>query len=210
MLTRNVIALVAFLVLSLGTGNARELSVLSGIGGNFSAVNTDGVEMQFSQFQNQVVLLAFGYTNCADICPFTLGYLKKIYRSLTPEQRNQTQVVFVTVDPEYDTPEHLKAYMAHFSSDFVGITGSKKQIDRIVSLYQTEYKTLSDTRLPTHHMRRPVHKHGADAHHETSKLYSHSVQVFLIDKHGRTRGVAFTGTPKAQLIADIRRLVNEP
>ncbi len=209
MLKQTSIQLLAVCILTLTAAGARELPILSGIGGNFSAISTDGKTLQLSQLQGHVVLLAFGYTNCADICPFTLGYLKRVYQSLIPEQKKQVRIIFVTVDPDYDTPQHLKAYMAHFSPDFVGLTGSREQIDRIVSLYQATYQTLADTKLPTQHIRRPVQKETRQQARDTTTLYSHSIQIFLIDKRGYTRGLAFTGTPKAQLVADMKALMNE-
>lgn len=156
-----------------------------------------------------MVLLTFGYTNCADICPFTLGYLKNVYHALTPEQKKRTRVVFVTVDPDYDTPEHLKVYLAHFSPDFVGLTGSRAQIDRIVTLYQATYHTLAETELSNDHIRRPVPKKVVEGAPDTTILYSHSVHIFLIDKRGYTRGLAYTGTPKDQFVTDIQMLINE-
>lgn len=209
MLKRTCLCVAVTICLILSQIEARELPVLSGIGGDFSAINTEGVEVKFSALQGSIVLLAFGYTNCADICPFTLGYLKTVYQALTPEQQQQTRVVFVTVDPIYDTPEHLKAYMSHFSPDFVGLTGSRAQIDRIVSLYQAEYRPLSERPVATKHIRRTVPKKGADETQDTTILYSHSVQIFLIDKRGYTRGLAFTGTPKAELVTDLLTLMNE-
>ncbi len=209
MLKQMLIYIAPILLLMLDVAGARDLPVLSGVGGDFSAISTDGTEVKLSQLQGHVVLLAFGYTNCADICPFTLGYLKKVYHLLTPEQQEQARVVFVTVDPEYDTPQHLKAYVSHFSPDFVGLTGSRGQIDRIVSLYQVEYRTLANSPLPTQYIRRPVQKQVPDTAQDTAMLYSHSVHIFLIDKRGYTRGLVFTGTPKAELVANLLTLMNE-
>lgn len=201
--------IVAILILALNLVDARALPVLSGIGGDFLAINTNGAEVRFSQLQGHVVLLAFGCTNCADICPLTLGYLKNVYQALTPEQQQQTRIVFVTVAPDDDTPTHLKAYLSHFSPDFVGLTGSREQIDRIVSLYQAQYRALSDRPLSTQYLRRTIPKTGMDQDRDTTTLYSHSVHIFLVDKRGYTRGLAFTGTPKAALIGDLRTLINE-
>lgn len=209
MLKRIPLYTILSILLILSSVAARELPVLSGIGGDFSAVSSAGETIQFSQFRGRVVLLAFGYTNCADICPFTLGYLKSVYQQLTPTQKQQTQVVFVTIDPSYDTPEHLKAYLSHFHADFIGLTGSRAQIDRIVSLYQAKYQSLADAPLPTKHVRRPVQKEGVNNDHDTTTLYSHSLQIFLVDQRGYTRGMAFTGTPQDQLITNLQVLMSE-
>ena len=126
-----VICLLSFLTVANVT-LADELPVLSGVGGNFTAINTDGNEIEFDSFKGKVVLLAFGYTNCADICPFTLGYLKMVYNILSPEEQQDVRVIFSTVNPEYDTHEHLKAFLEYFNKDFIGLTGTREQVDRIV------------------------------------------------------------------------------
>jgi len=62
------------------------LPIISGVGGDFTAIRGDGSEIRMREFKDKVVVLAFGYTNCADICPFTLGYLKKLYGVLSIEE----------------------------------------------------------------------------------------------------------------------------
>jgi protein SCO1/2 len=188
------------------------LPILSGVGGDFSAINADGEAIEFNHFAGKVVVLAFGYTNCADICPFTLGYLKRLYASLTPGEQPQVQIVFVTVDPEYDTPGHLKAFIGHFNSAFVGLSGTREQIDYIVSLYQAEYNKLSMLNVPTQNIRRVNPKLFADdekAKEDTASLYSHSVTLYLIDKEGFTRSLEYTGTPVEEFTRKIRQLIND-
>lgn len=200
-----------------------ELPIYSGIGGNFSAVNQDGKPIEFNDFKGQPVLLTFGYTNCADICPFTLGYLSRIYAGLTKDEQKKISVIFVTVDPKYDTPEHLKKFMAHFNSEFIGLSGTKQQIDNIVSLFQAKYENLSaENMVPTKNIRRVTQKTLTDesnaqedntqednTQEDKSSLYSHTVTIYLIDKSGFTRSIEYTGTPQEEFIGKIRGLINE-
>jgi len=195
-----------------------ELPIYSGIGGNFSAVNQDGQQIEFNDFKGQQVLLTFGYTNCADICPFTLGYLSRIYAGLTKEEQKKVNVVFVTVDPKYDTPKHLKKFMAHFNSQFIGLSGTKQQIDNIVSLFQAKYENLSaENMVPTKNIRQVTQKKVTDesntqednTQEDKSSLYSHTVTIYLIDKSGFTRSIEYTGTPQEEFIGKIRGLINE-
>lgn len=191
---------------------AAELPILSGVGGEFSAINADGEPVESSDFTGNVVVLAFGYTNCADICPFTLGYLKRLYATLTTDEQQKTRVVFVTIDPEYDTPGHLKAFIGHFNKDFIGLSGTQEQIDYIVSLYQAQYNKLSELNVPTQNIRRVKPKLFADAEEakqDKASLYSHSVTLYLIDKEGFTRSLEYTGTPLEEFTGKIQQLINE-
>jgi protein SCO1/2 len=185
------------------------MPILSGIGGNFTAVDGDGKTIEFDDYRGKVVVMAFGYTNCADICPFTLGYLKSLYKKLSVDEQQKVRILFVTVDPEYDTPGHLKAFMGHFNKDFVGLSGSREQIDYIVSLYQAEYNKLSSTTVLTDYVRRVNPKQGVDKKEDKTSLYTHSVALYLIDKDGFTRSLEYTGTPKDEFVQKIRVLIDE-
>ena len=189
---------------------ADELPILSGVGGNFTAINTDGNEIEFDSFKGKVVLLAFGYTNCADICPFTLGYLKMIYNTLLPKEQQDVRVVFSTVNPEYDTPEHLKGFLEYFDKDFIGLTGTQEQVDRVVSLYQAEYQAISTPQgVETKNVRRINEKEVEPGQTDKTTLYNHSVTIYLIDKQGRTRSIDYTGTPGDEFVTKIRQLIDE-
>ncbi|NQZ52839.1 MAG: SCO family protein [Piscirickettsiaceae bacterium] len=188
------------------------LPILSGVGGDFSAINADGEAIEFSRFIGKVVVIAFGYTNCADICPFTLGYLKRLYAALSADEQEKMHVVFVTIDPEYDTPGHLKSFIGHFNKDFIGLSGTQEQVDYIVSLYQAEYNKLSALNVPTKEIRRVNPKLFADAEdakEDKASLYSHTVTLYLIDKEGYTRSLEYTGTPLEEFTSKIRQLINE-
>ena len=204
-----VLSLISLLTVSEVTC-AKELPILSGVGGNFTAINTDGNEIEFDSFKGKVVLLAFGYTNCADICPFTLGYLKMVYNILTPDEQQDVRVVFSTVDPEYDTPEHLKEFLEYFNKDFIGLTGTRAQVDRVVSLFQAQYQAISTSQgVETKHVRRINQKEVESGKTDKTTLYNHSVMIYIIDKQGKTRSIDYTGTPGDELVIKIRQLINE-
>jgi protein SCO1/2 len=204
-----VLSLLSFLTVA-NISFAEELPILSGVGGNFTAINTDGNEIEFDSFKGKVVLLAFGYTNCADICPFTLGYLKMVYNILTPDEQQDVRVVFSTVDPEYDTPEHLKEFLEYFNKDFIGLTGTRAQVDRVVSLFQAQYQAISTSQgVETKHVRRINQKEVESGKTDKTTLYNHSVMIYIIDKQGKTRSIDYTGTPGDELVIKIRQLINE-
>lgn len=214
MLNKLLTILVISLIINVNTANSKvnELPILSGVGGEFTAVDSNGTTIDFSSYAGNVVVLAFGYTSCADICPFTLGYLKQLYNQLNSEEQQKVRMLFITVDPEYDTPEHLKSFLGHFDEDFIGISGTKEQTDYIVSLYQAEYNQLSAIGMPTQNIRRVQPKLFEDekeTQEDTATLFSHSVSIYLVDKDGFTRSVEYTGTPKAEFSNKIRQLINE-
>ena len=185
------------------------LPIISGVGGNFTALNGEGKAVELNDYKGKVVVLAFGYTNCADICPFTLGYLKQLYKELSPEEQKKTRIIFVTIDPKYDTPEHLNAFVKFFNKDFIGFSGTQEQIDKIVSLYQAEYHTLSENaEIDTKDIRR-VTPRKTDDDKEKGSLFSHTVTLYLMGKKGRTRSLEYTGTPKDEFATKIRSLINE-
>lgn len=201
----------SFILLSANTVSAKQdpLPVISGVGGDFTALNAEGKEMKFSDFKGKVVVLAFGYTNCADICPFTLGYLKGLYHSLSEKLQKETRIVFVSVDPKYDTPKHLNKFVTFFNKDFIGLTGTQKQIDYIASLYQAEFHTLAEnSEVETKAIRRVTPRKTDDAK-EKASLFSHTVVLYLIDKEGLTRSLEYTGTIKKEFAEKIKRLVEE-
>lgn len=192
---------------------AQEMPILSGVGGDFYAINSStGNEVKFSDFKGNVILLSFGYTNCADICPFTLGYLQNLYEKLTPNEKQKVRIIFVTVDPEYDTPKHLKEFMGHFNKDFIGLTASKQETQRITSLFQAEYSKLAQNKIPTKYMRRVNEKYfdnKADKEVDKASLFSHTVAIYLIDKDGDARSLEYTGTVTTKFVKKIRTLINE-
>ncbi|AUZ85822.1 hypothetical protein CDW43_15175 [Methylophaga nitratireducenticrescens] len=207
-----IIFIILILNVNIAYSEEYDLSILSGVGGEFVAVSSNGETIEFSDYSGKIVVLAFGYTSCADICPFTLGYLKQLYNQLTPEQQQHVQVLFSTVDPEYDTPAHLKDFLGHFHPDFVGLSGTKEQTDYIVSLFQAQYNQLSSMGMPTHNIRQVQKKlftEEQDTAEETATLFSHSVSLYLIDKDGFTRSIEYTGTPKDQFAEKIQQLINE-
>ncbi len=193
----------------LGSGWASNLPVLSGVGGDFSAVDHNNQLMKLSDYPDKVIVLAFGYTNCADICPFTLGYLKGLYERFSNEEQKKIQVLFVTIDPQYDTPSHLKEFIGHFNKNFIGITGTQSQIDKITALFQAEHHTLADVSINTKDMRRVNPKANINTEDDKAKLFTHSVTIYLMDKKLRVRSLEYTGTSREVFSNKVRQLIDE-
>lgn len=191
-------------------GTAKPLPIMHGVGGDFTAIGDDGKPFKLSRYHGKIVLLFFGYTNCADICPFTLGYLKDVYEKLTPAEQALVQVVFVTVDPEYDTPEHLHEYITFFNKDFTAVTGTRADIDKIVNQYQASYnKTSGGGKVKTKEMRRVNQKDVDDKNKDEAYVYSHTVSIYVMDAKGRMRSLEYTGTKQKLFLKKIRQLIDE-
>src|SRR5260221_7643937 len=88
----------------------------------FSLRGSDGAEVTLARYRGKVVLMAFGYTSCAAVCPMTLATLADARRSLG-DAAGAVQVIYVTVDPERDDAPHMKDYLEAFDPSFVGATG---------------------------------------------------------------------------------------
>lgn len=109
---------------------------------SFKLVNQYGESVSEHSFENKWSLVFFGYTSCPDICPTTLQVLNKVVAMLAERAEGllpDTQVVFISVDPERDSSEKLSDYMAFFNKDFIGMTGDKKNIDNIVKYFGAGY-----------------------------------------------------------------------
>lgn len=96
-------------------------------------VLTDTIGQQYSfaeQTEGDVTLLYFGYTSCPDICPLHLAQIARVLEDDPDDIAENTKVVFVSVDPQRDSPEAIRDYLDHFDTEFVGLTGTAEQLER--------------------------------------------------------------------------------
>jgi protein SCO1/2 len=187
-----------------GSGSAKSeqpLPIHDGVGGRFSAASSLGREVSLSEFREKVVLLFFGYTSCQDICPATLSHLQSLMIRMGGAA-DGVQVLFVTVDPENDTAEHLKEYLARFDSRFVGITGKQEEVDRIAELFMVKHDRSHGVEVSMEHNR-------SKAFTDRSYLYAHSQQIYLLDKAARTRALFFVGSPLEEMQGAVLTLLRE-
>jgi len=109
------------------------------IGGPFLLTDQNGLKRSDTDFRGHWVLLYFGYTYCPDVCPTTLAMIASALEKLGPDA-SRVVPVFITVDPERDTPPVLKSYLAAFGPLFVGLTGKPSDIAKIAHAYRIYYK----------------------------------------------------------------------
>lgn len=135
----------------------------------FKLQDQEGAPFTNERLKGRWTLAFFGYTHCPDVCPLTLRVFKGLYERLGETgYREDTQVLFVSVDPERDRPEQLKRYVQYFDPSFLGVTGSPQELSKLTQALGIYYE-LRGT--------------GKDY------LVDHSAAVVLIDPEGRRHAV---------------------
>ena len=114
------------------------------IGGAFTLVNTHGGEVKDTDFQGKPLIVYMGYTHCPDICPMTLTTMSAALRTLG-DDADRVSMIFITLDPERDTPQALGNYLVNFDSRIVGLTGSKEAIVNVVKSYKAYASKTAQT-----------------------------------------------------------------
>jgi protein SCO1/2 len=153
-------------LLLMGLVTSTTAATRTDIGGPFQLTNQNGQRVNERSF-GEPVLLYFGFMTCPAICPTDLAKMARISRQLQQQQGIKVRPVFVTIDPERDTPAKIKTYVNYFASNFVGLTGSTQEIARITDAYHVYYKKVPTGEKPDQYM------------------MDHSTLLFLLDSQGR-------------------------
>jgi protein SCO1/2 len=154
-----------------------------------SLPDQDGRQRSLADFKGQAVVLFFGYTQCPDVCPTSLLELAKAKQLLGPDGE-RLQGLFVSVDPERDTPEIMKAYMASFDPTFLALLPRPEQLPALAKSFKVYYKKVDG---PT----------------PTSYTMDHSAGSYIYDTQGRLRVYHRYGSGAEALAADVRLLLAE-
>ena len=115
------------------------------VGGPFSLVDHTGRRVSNADFSGRFTLVFFGFTFCPDVCPTALQVTSAALEKLGPKAARVTPL-FITVDPERDTPEQLKSYVGSFHPSLVGLTGTQAEIDAVAKAYRVYFKRVKDER----------------------------------------------------------------
>ena len=154
----------------------------------FQLTDFNGQTRSLSDFKGKVVMLYFGFVQCPDVCPTALTRAAAVMQQLGP-QAAELQVIFVTVDPERDTPELLREYMAAFHPSFLALTGSAEATQKTADEFRVHYK-----KVPT----------------GSSYTMDHTALSYLIDRQGRIRVVLRHEQTVSDYTADVRTLLAQP
>ena len=128
-------------VIFIVTGRAPVPIAASAVGGPFKLVDQNNKPITEQDFKGEPFLVFFGFTHCPDVCPTTLFEVSEVFRALGPEAKN-VRAMFVTVDPERDTPAVLKDYLASFDPRIVGATGDVDAIAAAEKSYRVYAKKV--------------------------------------------------------------------
>lgn len=154
---------------------------------DFQLTDHNGQPRSIKDFAGKVVVVFFGFTQCPDVCPTALAELAEVKRTLGKDG-DLLQGIFVTVDPERDTPEVLKGYMANFDPGFLALRGTPEQLAAMAKDFKVYYKKV-DGKTPT------------------SYTMDHSAGSFVYDTQGRIRLYTRYGSGAQALADDIRLLL---
>ncbi len=147
---------------------------------------TDGKPLNLARFRGKVVLMAFGFSNCGEVCPITLATLAGAKRKLGPEGAD-VQVVYVTVDPERDDAATMKKYLANFDPTFIGGVGTPAEIDVAQKSFGVSSKKIF----------------GSNGNYTVG----HSSSIYMIDRAGGLRAVMPYGHPADDFVHDLKLLL---
>ena len=158
---------------------------------DFTLTDHTGQPFSLASQRGKVVMQFFGYTMCPDVCPTTLSKLTTVTARLGAD-RAQVKTVYVTVDPERDSPAVLKADLDLFDLDAVGLTGSREAIDKVVAMYGATYEI---TPTPNSAAKYSV---------------AHSTTLYIIDQDGVVRREFPYEATADEIVAAIRPLLAAP
>ena len=160
---------------------------------DITLTDTEGQPFAFrTETDGLVTLLFFGYTHCPDVCPVHMGNIAAVFRDLPYAVRERIRVVFVTTDPERDTPARMREWLDRFDRSFVGLSGTEAE----VGAFQAALRLPAAVRQPS----RPGPLPGAYA-------VGHAAQVIAFTADNRARVVYPFGTRQADWAHDLPRLV---
>ena len=152
----------------------------------FVLSGSDGAELKLSRYRGKLVLLSFGFSQCAAVCPTTLATLAQARKALGGDAE-AVQIIHVTVDPEHDTAAVMKAYLAAFDPSFLGGTGQPQAM----AAMRKDYGVVAN-KVPM----------GGGGY-----AFDHTASIFLIDREGKLRAMMPYGHAAQDFVHDIKLLL---
>lgn len=159
-------------------------------GRQLALADHNGVRRSLADFKGKLVVLFFGYTQCPDVCPTTLSDVAAAFKLLPADAATQVQVLFVSVDPERDTPELLGQYVPYFHPSFLGLTGTPEEVAAAAQEFKIHYRKHVEP--------------GA-----TDYLIDHTAGSYVLDRESRLRLFQPYAQPPADIAHDLAILLAE-
>ncbi len=158
------------------------------LGGDFTLQGQQG-EIRLTDYRDQVVVFFIGYASCPDICPTALAVASQGLHELNADEQKQVKGIFMSVDPDRDTPEKLAQYAGFFHPNFTGGTADRQTIDQVVKQYGAFYRMVD--------MENSAMGYAVD----------HSSRLYLIGKDGKLAKALVHATDPVALADEIRKLL---
>ena len=156
----------------------------------FDLVNSQGEPVSGSDYSGRVRMLFFGFTSCPDVCPTALQKLNQATSSLAPELQDEVLTLFVSVDPQRDTPERLAKYVDFFGDNIAGLTGTEPQLRELAKRYRTTFG---------------YDEPGPDGNYAVS----HSSAIYVFDRDGSARLLIRPDLKAEEIRHDLVALIQE-
>jgi protein SCO1/2 len=189
---RAFLALILLGLLGCGNEGPAQFKGTDITGANFGhrleLTDHNGRRVSLETFRGKLVVLFFGYTHCPDVCPTTLSDMAQALKLMGPEAAGKVQILFVSVDPERDTPETLKAYVPYFHPSFLGLYGTPEEVAQAAKEFKVVYRKHVEP--------------GA-----TGYLVDHSAGSYVLDGQGRLRLYLPFAHPAQAIFQDLNTLM---
>jgi protein SCO1/2 len=197
-MTSRRLALAALLagttVATLGTGCSPRAPAFNGVditgasyARDFALNDSAGKRRTLAEFRGKLVVVFFGFAQCPDVCPSTLADLAQVKKRLGADG-DRMQVIFITVDPERDSPQVLASYVPAFDPSFIGLTGSPEEIAAAAREFKVFFQKVAGKT-------------------ETSYTIDHTAGAYVFDREGRVRLFIRHGTAAEAITADLPGLL---
>ena len=155
---------------------------------NFTLDSPEGA-LSLKDLRGKVVLLFFGFTSCADVCPISLATISHAFSYLNDNELNMSKSLFISLDPERDTLERLKKYTGYFHQNIIGVTGTMKELSMVTDIYGVNFEK----------------KESPDS--ALGYVIYHSSKIFVIDPQGQLRKTFPHNIDVQLLVQQIRSLL---
>jgi protein SCO1/2 len=173
--------------------SAQELSTkeIAGNGGDFTLQSFSG-PVSLEQYRGNVVLLFFGYTSCPDICPIALSVMSNVFSKIEVQELERVKALFVSLDPDRDTPELLRKYTGYFHPNIIGVTDRIEVINRITKNYGVTYEKIEMPSSPIGY------------------VINHTLDILVVNQKGQLLDARIKpATSTEDIVAYVRRLLSE-
>ena len=159
------------------------------IGGEFTLTSEKG-PVSLKDFRDKAVLISFGYTSCPDICPTTLAKISSVMDSLGESDAASVQTLFISVDPDRDTPEKTHQYASYFHPSFIGLSGTPEEIALVAQKLKAFYGKI-------------------EVESEMGYTVGHTGTTYLLGKDGVVRGFISHDSNADEFVSAIQKVLSQ-